>query len=155
MQSFEHNHVNVFTVPIEKNNRLQGKLVIYSKHNGKKFQALYEDWSSVDLVKGGNIIIQNLEKREIAQVNLVRKEDKGYIEQIINVLNVPQAIRLRSDTVEWPTSDDGWWDCTTRCFKLAKDACGSDPQCNFLCEIADLPLGCTISVAVACGIYCM
>lgn len=48
-----------------------------------------------------------------------------------------------------------WWSCTTTCFQRAKDACGSQPTCNFLCSLVDLPSGqCTLSMALACGIWC-
>ena len=54
-----------------------------------------------------------------------------------------------------PSPDQGWWSCTTECYTMAKDACGSSAQCDFLCDLADLAGGCTISMAAACTIYCI
>lgn len=47
-----------------------------------------------------------------------------------------------------------WWACTTGCYADAKDACGNDPECDFLCDLANLVGGCTLSIAAACGIHC-
>lgn len=49
---------------------------------------------------------------------------------------------------------DTWWSCTTKCYAEAKSACGSDPECDFLCDLADISGGCTLSIGIACGIHC-
>lgn len=47
-----------------------------------------------------------------------------------------------------------WWGCTTNCYKTAKNACGEDAECDFLCDLVDLSGGCTITLAAACGTTC-
>ncbi len=42
--------------------------------------------------------------------------------------------------------------CTTSCYKQAKDACDSDPECKFLCD--NIP-SCNGSISVACFMHCM
>jgi hypothetical protein len=42
--------------------------------------------------------------------------------------------------------------CTTSCYKKAKDACDADPDCKFLCD--NLP-SCTGSITVACFMHCI
>jgi hypothetical protein len=42
--------------------------------------------------------------------------------------------------------------CTTICYKQAKDACDSDPECKFLCD--NIP-SCNGSITVACFMHCM
>jgi hypothetical protein len=42
--------------------------------------------------------------------------------------------------------------CTTICYKQAKDACDSDPECKFLCD--HIP-SCNGSITVACFMHCM
>ena len=42
--------------------------------------------------------------------------------------------------------------CTTICYKQAKDACDSDPECKFLCD--NIP-SCNGSISVACFMHCM
>lgn len=51
--------------------------------------------------------------------------------------------------------EDGWWSCTTECYREAKEACGSDDTCQFLCDLVDIVGLCTITIAAACAIYCV
>ena len=44
---------------------------------------------------------------------------------------------------------ESWWECTTRVYSEAKKICNGDSQCDFLCDLADLGGGCTISMAAA------
>ena len=50
---------------------------------------------------------------------------------------------------------EGWWACTTRVYRTAKQACNGDSQCDFLCDLVDLAGGCTISMAAAAAIACV
>jgi hypothetical protein len=42
--------------------------------------------------------------------------------------------------------------CTSSCYKRAKDACDSDPDCKILCD--NIP-SCSGSITVACFMHCM
>lgn len=49
---------------------------------------------------------------------------------------------------------EGWWQCTADCYSYARTACGTDPDCQLLCDLADIVGLCTISIATSCGIHC-
>ena len=68
--------------------------------------------------------------------------------KIKNVVNAEQgSTNIKSNSISANTSN-----CTTLCYKKAKDACDADPDCKFLCD--NLP-SCSGSIAVACFMHCM
>lgn len=97
---------------------------------------------SGDELIGGSMSVKLVNGLEIFKVNAL----PGGLTEMVEGVDLPSV----------PTGDylNGWWSCTTKCYATAKKACGDDPQCDFLCDLADLVGQCTISMGVACGIHC-
>lgn len=144
--------VTQYCIPVQKDGVVIGLLHAFSKNNGSLYRVLYEDRKGFSENYGGTIRIVTSKNKYVATLACTPTNTKKMSMKIVDVATVRPRIRKRSES--WPSPDDGWWDCTTRCYKMAKDACGSDSQCNFLCDLADLAAGCTVTVAAACAIYC-
>lgn len=151
-ERYENKKVTSFIIPIEKRGEIVGKVLIFSKNNGRLYKMLYEDRSEFDHSDGGVIKITTAKNKFIASLNCTMLSNQKMSIRINEIAPIKNTIKTRA---EFPTPEDGWWDCTTRCYKISKDACGDEAQCNFLCDMADLVAGCTISIAAACAIYCM
>ena len=146
------NNVSYYCIPIHKNGSLAGQAIVFSQNNGKAYRVLYEDRTNFSEEKGGIIRIFTGNNRFVASLECTVATQGKILMKIDEVAPIRSQMKSRT---EWPTPDDGWFDCTARCFKIAQDVCEDDDKCNFLCEIANLAKGCTISIAAACGIYCI
>lgn len=153
--TYSEQKVNVFYIPVQKNGNLLGKLAVFSKNNGEKYKTLYEDFSKFTEI-GGTTTIYTSKKQFVADFN-IDKIDNKFQASINRVNNSSTFLKMSAmyANSEFPTSDDGWWNCTTRCYKIVKDACDEDPECKFECDLLGLGSYCTLSIASACAIHCM
>lgn len=148
---YKKKNVKTFCIPINKDGNEVGQVLILSKNNGSIYKVLYEDRRDFTSKDGGVIKITTSTNKYIASINCKKIDSHKMIMRIADVSST-KAIKTR---VEMPSPDEGWWDCTTGCYKVAKEACGTDAECDFICDLADLANGCTITVAAACAIYCI
>lgn len=154
-ESYPEANVNVFYLPIRKKGRTLGKLAIFSKEKGRKYRTLFEDLSNINNM-GGIITIYTSKKQFVVDFDV--KSVNNNLQASINNVNDFSTFLRRSElhaNSEFPTSDDGWWSCTTNCYKIAKDACDDDASCKFICDLLGLGSYCTISISTACSIYCL
>ena len=161
VQKEEHSDakVNIFYLPVKQNNKLIGKLAVFSFKDGRKYKSLYEDISKLSEL-GGKTTIYTSQKYFVADFEVKKSESTKnlYSVQINKVVDDATLVMARQSVradSEFTTRKDGWWKCTTECYKIAKDACGSDSSCDFLCDMFDLAAGyCTLSIGAACAIHC-
>ena len=146
-------NVSYYTIPIRKDGVLVGQATIFSKNNGKVYRVVYEDLTGFSKEKGGVIRVLTGENELIASLNCTIDANGKQMAVKIDEVAMP-SIKTKS-TIEFPTSDEGWKKCFIECYKVASDACEGDPQCDFLCDLVNLGAGCTISIMLACGIYCI
>jgi hypothetical protein len=153
-ENFNDATVNVYYLPVKKGQNTIGQLCIISKDEEKIYKSLYEDRSELQKADEGKIAIYTSQGLFVADFNYKKESNGLYLLRLSDVGNSNSTPRLKSG-VEWPNPSDGWWSCTTNCYSYAKQACSSTSQCDFLCDIANLIGGCTISMAVACSAYCL
>ena len=142
--------LTVYCIPIQRKENIIGKISIFSKDNSNLYKVLYEDWTDFSEENGGIIRVTTGDNKYIASVKCSVTDANKMNVRITDV--APIQSQTRAPIENWPTSDDGWWDCTTNCYKIAKDACDSDPQCKMEC---DLIPSCATSIAIACAGYCL
>lgn len=68
------------------------------------------------------------------------------------IANVYNSTSQTNDKIKSKSIVSNGSNCTTSCYKKAKDACDSDPDCKFLCD--NIP-SCNGSIAVSCFMHCM
>jgi hypothetical protein len=152
IENFTNVGVDAYYLPVKKGQNIIGQLCIVSKDEGKVYKSLYEDRSELQKADDGKIAIYTSQGLFVADFEYKKKSKEQYSLRLNNVGN--SSPRLKSGA-EWPNPGDGWWSCTTNCYAYAKESCGSNSQCDFLCDIVDLAGGCTVSMAVACSAYCV
>ncbi len=146
IESFNDKGADVYIIPVEKNNKLIGKLHVITYR--ESYKTIYEDWSDATEEKNnGTVKVSTGEGEYIATLNVMRKDGKV----ISQIEDVAELKTTRAD-------GESWWGCTTRIYYEAKKACGTKSSCEFLCDISDIvariPGQCTISVATAAAIAC-
>lgn len=145
VESFNEKGADVYIIPVEKNNKLIGKLHVITYR--ESYKTIYEDWSDATEEKYfGTVKVSTGEGEHIATLNVMRKDGK----LISKIEDVAEPETTRAD-------GESWWGCTTRVYSEAKKACGSSNSCEFLCDIADVASNgnCTISIAAAAAIACV
>lgn len=142
--------LTVYCIPIQRKGNIIGEISIFSKDNNNLYRVLYEDWTDFSEKDGGFIRVTTGDNKYIASLKCSVTNTNKINVKITDV--APMQSQTRAPIENWPTSDDGWWDCTTNCYKIAKDACDSDPQCKME---YDLMPSCATSIAVACAGYCL
>lgn len=152
---YAEKNVNVFIIPIMDGEKLKGKLLIYSKAKGHKFETVYENWEDFQISKGGKVYVE-INALKVAELEYTPMEMAGrYLVKILEVSD-SDIYPMTKAQEEFPTSDLGMWECTTKCYKMCKDACGADATCDFVCDLINISASmCTIAISVACGIYCI
>lgn len=152
--SFKENGVKCFTIPVVKGDKQMGKLIVFSKAGGAIYRTIYENMENFREETGGEMSVE-INKRPVAKYTCspLAKNGKTTL-RLIEVADVSPA-SLTKAGAEWPTEDDAWWACTTKCYHYAKEACGGSGPCEMMCDLLDLNGTCTISVGVACGVYCI
>lgn len=148
---YKNREVTSFCIPISKKGKEIGQILIFSKNDGAIYKVLYEDRTNFTAKDGGSIKIKTAKNQYIASFSCAKIDSNRISMKITDVAPI-KAVKTRT---EFPTPEDGWWTCTTECYKVAKDACGSSAQCDFLCDIANLAGGCVITMSAACAIYCI
>lgn len=147
----------VFYIPVIKGKRLLGTLAVFSKNHGQEQNMLFSDYRNVD--KGS--IVVTTSQLIVAKFSAKKIRDRIYCVELMEVPSNPVKIKKKRGILfEVPIAEakkagGSWWRCTTQCYSDAKSACNGDATCNFLCDLADITGQCTISIAAACGIYCM
>lgn len=144
VESFNEKGADVYIIPVEKNNKLIGKLHVITYR--ETYKTIYEDWSDATEEKNnGTVKVSTGEGEYIATLNVMRKDGKV----ISQIEDVAELKTTRAD-------GESWWGCTTRVYSEAKKACGSDSSCDFLCDLINVAANghCTVSVAAAAAISC-
>ena len=147
-------NVNVFYIPINKNNKEIGRLCVTSKNKGEISTALFEDWSKVKKEKGGKMKVFTPEKLYIATWTIKKEGNGEYSFKLSDVVNVEKnnTIKTRGE-IDFPKPGD--YNCTARCYKIAKDVCEDDYNCKYLCDLLDVFFcSATVTIAVSCQLYC-
>lgn len=151
--------LKIYTIPVVENGHLKGKLHVFSKNEGTVYRTIYEDWNDFSEEKGGDVKMYSSNNNYIATFNYQRTSVNKYSVRITDVVEVNEKIITKrvATRSEFPTNPDdmNWIDCVADCYSYTKDACANESQCNLLCDLVDLVSGCTVSVAAACGIYCI
>lgn len=141
---------------MKRNEELLGKLAIVFFEKDKIYKTIYEDYSKINEI--GKTEVYTSEKKFIIDFE-VKKLDKGYSYKFGNLLEEkPFALQAYHDRVtdDFKEEDDGWWSCLTSCYKKAKQACGNDEECDFICDMLDIKSSyCKLSIATACAIHCI
>lgn len=144
LASYVKDSVSVYVFSVESNGNFVGKLYVSSYEDN--YVTLYEDWSNANLSLGSGLIT-------------VTDGDGQYIA----TLSVHKVHGIIHTTVEMVTQEthmnapgETWWQCVTRVYSEAKKACGNEPSCQFLCDLADVVTNgaCTLSIAAAAAIAC-
>ena len=143
-ESFSEKGLDIYTIPVEKEELIVGKLYVFAYRN--KYKTIYEDWSNAtEQVKSGTVKVSTGDGKFIASLKIERKEGK-LLSQIDEVAEI-ETTRANGES---------WWGCTKRVYSMAKKACGSDSSCDLLCDLVNVAAGnqCTVSVAAAAAIAC-
>jgi hypothetical protein len=152
IENFDDVDVEAYYLPVKKGQHIVGRLCIVSKAEGEIYKSLYEDRSELQKTDEGKIAIYTSQGLFVADFKYKKESNGLYLLRLNDVGN--RIPRLKSGA-EWPNPSDGWWTCTTNCYAYAKEVCGDNAQCDFLCDIANILGHCTISMAVACAAYCV
>jgi hypothetical protein len=113
------------------------------KNNDTSYSSLVVDQKDYNF-KNGNGTISYI---GVGINNTVAFEIKNYKISDLNDSNTQKNGDIKSNSIITFGSN-----CTTSCYKKAKDACDSDPDCKFLCD--NIP-SCNGSITVACFMHCM
>ena len=155
---FQEQNVNLYQTLIYKKSKIIGRIAVFSKNNGQRFRVLFEDWSNFNENYGGKITLYTSKKHFVASFmcEKVDSEPNLFSVHLNNVVD-NSLPRLKRATIEFPGDDDPWWNCLTRCYKIAHDACSQDAECDFLCELIGIGtnISCFITISTACAIYCI
>lgn len=158
---FKSKGATAFAVPIIKNGQTTGVLNAFVIPGNDSYRAIVEEWESTS-DREYNVSITTGNGAYLATV-AVSHEGKRKTQEIIDIADYSEAgsnmniRRVAQGNVVMTTRKpkESWWACTTRVYHSAKQACGNDSQCDFLCDIADLAKGCTISMAAAAARVCI
>ena len=145
IEMFESKGVTSFSVPTVEHGIITGRLNAFIVPGNDPYRAIVEKWNksndsdySVKVSTGKGAYLATVEISGLGHQNIIDvASDKD-----------PKS---RSNQIE----EEGWWDCTTRVYATAKKACNGSSECDFLCDIADLAGGCTLSIAAAAAIVCI
>ena len=146
--------VNVFYIPVYKNKREIGRLCVISKNKGEISTALFEDWSKVEKEKCGKMKVFTPDNLYIATWTIKKEGNGEYSFKISDVTDVKNGdtIKTRGE-IDFPKPGD--YNCTARCYKIAKDVCEDDYNCKYLCDLLDVFFcSATITIAASCQLYC-
>jgi len=113
------------------------------KNNDTSYSSLVVDQKDYNF-KNGNGTVSYI---GVGINNTVAFEIKNYKISDLNDSNTQKNSDIKSNSITTFGSN-----CTTSCYKKAKDACDSDPDCKFLCD--NIP-SCNGSITVACFMHCM
>lgn len=147
-------NVTTYSIPITKKHRIVGHLIVFSKQKGLKYQTIYENIENFDPQIGGQINIE-INRKFVARYEGVPSKGTLISVKLVEVADVSSFFTTKVPLPEWPSGNEGWWECTTMCYAYAKAACGSDAACDLLLDLVNLSGAGTISISVACGFYCI
>lgn len=152
IEFFKSKGVTALAIPIIENGQITGKLNAFIVPGDDSYRAIVEKWenssnqeSSVTITTGYGMYL--------ATVSIVH-DGKRKTQEIIDIASYNNDEEETSSRSSRPVGE-GWWACTTRVYRTAKQACNGDSQCDFLCDLVDLAGGCTISMAAAAAIACV
>jgi hypothetical protein len=146
--------ISIYYLPVKKGSRV-GALAVFSKNNGKVYKSLYEDRSQLNRQDKGVTSIYTAKNFLVVDFQFEKTDNQMVKLNIKRVGNIETSSpRLKSGT-EFPSSNDGWWTCTTNCYAYAMSACNGDAPCQLMCDLINITGLCTISIASACAIYCI
>ena len=136
------------SVPIVENGERVGRLSAFVSQDESDYRSIVEKWEktsqhdyTVTLSTGYGAYLATVE---------VTSDGKRQTQRITEVASeTPYGSRAKQEQKE------SWWECTVNLYDTAKDACNGDSQCDFLCDLANLVNGCTISMAAAAAIVCL
>jgi hypothetical protein len=155
-EHYKSKDVTIFSIPIEKKGNIIGFIHVFSKKGGEVYRTLYEDRSGFSQENGGTIKMKTANNQYIASIDC-KVIDIGKMSMKITDVAPHSNIKIKT-RVELPDPNNtSWLSCITECYRVAKEACGSESSCEFLCNMVDI-VGrgaCTLSIAAACAIYCM
>lgn len=149
---FKSKGATAFAIPIIENGRITGKLNAFIVSGDDSYRAIVEKWENPS-DKEYSVTITTGYGMYLATVGIVH-DGKRKTQKIMDIASYNDAEKnpkSRSSNL----AEEGWWACTTRVYKTAKQACNGDSQCDFLCDLVDLAGGCTISMAAAAAIACV
>lgn len=142
---FESKGVTSFSIPTVKNGIVTGRLNAFIVPGNDSYRAIVEKW---DNYNGSNYSVTVSTGRGSYLATVEVSENGSQ-----KILDVASDMNPKSRSKQ--LAEEGWWACTTRVYATAKQACGGDSQCDFLCDLVDLAGGCTISMAAAAAIICI
>lgn len=143
--------VTAFVIPIMENGRIIGRLNSFIVPGDDPYRAIVEKWEksseneySVNITTGYGAYLATV---------AVCKDGRKTIQKIHDIAsNKDMEIDLKTRSME---VEESWWECTTRVYHAAKEACSGDNECDFLCDLVNMVEGCTISIAAAAAIVCL
>jgi hypothetical protein len=156
-ENFEDIDVALYYLPVNQNGENIGVLCVVSKDKGNVYKAVYEDRTEIRNKNIGKTSIYTSQGFFIADFHYEQKSKGEYSFRINDVVSSNKFLRLKSGVeIEWPTSEDSWLDCLSKCYTAAHIACSSNPDCSFLLNISNgIDYVGTLSIGAACAIYCV
>jgi hypothetical protein len=135
--SSESNHPENSSIPL-------ANFISYESSSGN-ITAVIQDYSAMEfsdgIAIGGNISIKLVNGLEIYKIS--KSTNNKWVLEDGDDLPIVSQLGI-----------SGWWTCTTDCYAYAKNACAGDPDCDLLCDLANIVGYCTITIGTACGIHC-
>lgn len=145
-----------YVIPVMVNGRLKGKLNVFSKKGGKVYHSLYEDWSGMSEETGGLVKIFGSNGQYISTLKYTKIGGTKFEVVIQDVASLICVTRSKT-RAEFPNpSTTGYEECVAQCYAAAKEICGTDEGCKYICDMLDMEgEGCaSLSIIAACAVYC-
>jgi hypothetical protein len=155
VENYEDINVVLYYLPVNQNRKNIGLLCVVSKNDGSIYKSVYEDRTEMSNKDSGKMSIYTSQGFLVADFNYKKESDKEYRLRINNVAS-GNFIRLKSGVeLDWPTPNDSWTTCLSKCYSAATTSCANDPNCSFLLSVSNgVDYVGTLSIAAACAIYC-
>ena len=142
----------------------------YHAYEGNTITGTLVSWSTLGNARNGYFIdISNLEIEDStisdgsARIMLLNGEVLGryYFNSHGEFTSELLCQGVNTPAIEGEYGMIGWLECTARCYIDSKAACDADPECDNMCDFANM-VGlivkagalCNEAVAIACGVTC-
>jgi uncharacterized membrane protein YgcG len=99
-------NVVVFSIPVNKNGKMQGKLYVFSKDKGQKYEALFESHKKFNPETGGMIKLYTAKGNRVVDF-VAKKTDNNQFSLRINNVNTPKLYVSKLKSARTSDEDGG------------------------------------------------